>query len=1085
MATIEDIETKLKDIDRLRREARKIVGAGSDKSHEKNPEEEEKYAKHRAIMRERMAEIVRKGQEIGDIPDVVNPVRKVRCANSIEDFARTYFPETFYLPFSPMHRRVIEKTEMVVRSGGLHAVAMPRASGKTALSRVTSLWAILYGYRSYVYFLGANAQAAKRSLEVIKGYLWQANGMLEDFPEAVYPLRKLNRQPLACRGQKYKGELTLSVWGKETLVFPTIPGSKSSGAVFNVAGLTSGFRGADFLSPSGKIIRPELVIPDDIQTDRAIDVKTPILTPIGFVAMGDLQCGDTVYDEHGSPCRVEAVSPVYFNHDCYKVSFDDGSSIVADAGHLWETSTILQRCNSRRKVAVPCASHACLPQCQPEPYSAIVTTRQIAETLFGETGQNNHSIPLAEAIDMPSADLLVPPYTLGYWLGDGDASTSRVTTADPETLEYIREDGFEISPPYRKENNAAAAYTVYGLSKKLRAIGVFKNKHLPPAYWFSSPEQRLAVLQGLMDTDGSASIGVRGVKGVRCTFVNTNRQLIDAVVYLCRSLGIKPTCTKINRDVPNYVPCWRVNFITSIPVFRMKRKLDRLPEKTKINTRRRFISNVEPVPSRPVRCIRVSSESHLFLCGHALIPTHNSAKSVSQCQERESILSGAVLGLAGPDMKIAGIMPCTVIKTGDAADRLLNVKLHPEWNGSRYALVESFPENTQRWDEYKEILVNYNPDTPEDNKRAEEQAQAYYFEHNEDMQKGAVLTWPERYSPDCLDALEYAMRLRIRDEAAFWAEYQNQPLQPAEVDEDELKPYEIMERVNRVPRRVVPLECSRLTAFIDVQATLLYYVVCGWADDFTGHVVDYGSFPDQQRAYFTLRDAQRTFADINGAAGLESQLFAGLKGLAENLLGSAWRREGGGEAKIGKCLIDAGFEGEVIKSFCRQSPFAAILQPSHGRGVGAGSHPINSRKKQPGDMVGLDWYIPAASKHAVRHIIIDTNSWKSFLHARLKVARGGRGALSLFGDNPGLHRMLADHLCVEKRTKMTNEKTGRTVYEWRAPPTADNHFFDALVGNCVAASILGASLQGVHTPAKPKKKKVSYSEMYSKAQGAS
>ena len=104
------------------------------------------------------------------------------------------------------------------------------------------------------------------------------------------------------------------------------------------------------------------------------------------------------------------------------------------------------------------------------------------------------------------------------------------------------------------------------------------------------------------------------------------------------------------------------------------------------------------------------------------------------------------------------------------------------------------------------------------------------------------------------------MNLRLQDEAAFFAEYQNEPLPEDAGTDDELTADQIAGKTNRMPRRSVPIGCNHLTMFIDVQASLLFFVVAAWEDDFTGYVVDYGSFPDQKRPYFTLRDARYTLA---------------------------------------------------------------------------------------------------------------------------------------------------------------------------------------------------------------------------------
>jgi len=181
--------------------------------------------------------------------------------------------------------------------------------------------------------------------------------------------------------------------------------------------------------------------------------------------------------------------------------------------------------------------------------------------------------------------------------------------------------------------------------------------------------------------------------------------------------------------------------------------------------------------------------------------------------------------------------------------------------------------------------------------------------------------------------------------------------------------------------------------------------------------------------------------------------------------------------RVERCLIDAnwGASTEVVYQFCRHSEFAAVLTPSHGRYVGAASLPFSEYRRHPGDRVGHNWRIPAAANgRAVRHLVYDTNYWKSFVHTRLAVPLGETGGLSLFGEKAEAHRQFADHLTAEYRVK--TEGRGRTVDEWRVRPGGgDNHWFDGLVGCAVAASMQGVALLE-HAPApapKPPPRKLS------------
>jgi phage terminase large subunit GpA-like protein len=323
------------------------------------------------------------------------------------------------------------------------------------------------------------------------------------------------------------------------------------------------------------------------------------------------------------------------------------------------------------------------------------------------------------------------------------------------------------------------------------------------------------------------------------------------------------------------------------------------------------------------------------------------------------------------------------------------------------------------------------------------------------------------------------MNLKLQDEAAFFAEYQNEPLPEATAGDDEMSADQVARKLNRMQRGEISIGASHLTAFIDVQGSLLFYLVAAWGDDFTGYVIDYGSYPDQQRPYFTLRDARRTLASELPRSGVEGAIYAGLEALAGELFSREWQRDDGAMMRIERCLIDAnwGTSTDVVYQFCRQSAHASVVMPSHGRFVGASSQPFSEYKRRPGDRVGHNWRIPnVQGKRAVRHVIYDTNYWKSFVHARLAVPMGERSCLSLFGSHADQHRLLADHLTAEYRVR--TEGRGRSVDEWKMrPERADNHWLDCLVGAAVAASMQGAELPGIVTGSPAKKTRVSFAEL--------
>lgn len=438
--------------------------------------------------------------------------------------------------------------------------------------------------------------------------------------------------------------------------------------------------------------------------------------------------------------------------------------------------------------------------------------------------------------------------------------------------------------------------------------------------------------------------------------------------------------------------------------------------------------------------------------------TDQSARSPLQVHNLLSIINGTIAGLAGPGQRVAILMPMTVIRLGDVADQLLDRGRFPEWQGERTKLLYSFPKNLTMWGDYFRLR---------DSERREggdgSQARAFYAKHRRKLESGAQAAWPARFDAERgeVSAIQHAMHLKkeIGDET-FAAEYQNEPV-AGDLRDELVSAEQIITKLNRQPRGVVQETATTMTAFIDVQKELLYYVVAAWADDFTGYVVDYGTFPDQKRIYFSLRDARRTLSHEYPGMGFEGRLYAALDRLTCNLLGREWSRADDVVLRIERLLIDANWNTstETVYQYCRQSDFAAQLLPSHGKFVGASSKPMYEWSKKPGDRVGTAWKIPRGQGKSIRHIVFDTNYWKSFVFGRLAVPMGEAGCLSLFGSDPEVHRLFADHLTAEYAVR--TEGRGRVVDEWKQrPERSDNHWLDCIVGAAVAASTLGVAQVG-------------------------
>jgi hypothetical protein len=462
---------------------------------------------------------------------------------------------------------------------------------------------------------------------------------------------------------------------------------------------------------------------------------------------------------------------------------------------------------------------------------------------------------------------------------------------------------------------------------------------------------------------------------------------------------------------------------------------------------------------------RIRGQKHTTADGESIRPdlvviddpqTDESSASATQNDKRERTLAGAILGLAGPGKLISAIMPCTVIENGDMADRILDRQRHPEWNGERMQLVYEFPTNKALWEKYATIR--------EDSLRAGAgigPATEFYKANKAEMDAGARVAWEARFRPDEASAIQHAMNLLYQDERSFWSEYQNKPLQPrASDDRREMTADEIAKKLAGIPAGRVPLEATRLTGFVDVQGNILFYVVCAWDERFSGVVLDYGTWPRQTRGYFHKSDANPNFASQYPKHSQEAAIYAALTDLTDQLLGRGYRRHGSEElVRVERLMIDAnwGKSTDVVYQFIRQSRWSTMLLPSHGQGFTAARKPMAEWGPRTGDKPGLNWRIVAPASggnRKQRHVVYDTNWWKSFVMSRLATPIGSPGCLALGGDRASDHIMFADHLTSEY--SVTTDGRGRKLEEWALKADRpDNDWWDCLIGATVCGSIAG------------------------------
>ena len=460
--------------------------------------------------------------------------------------------------------------------------------------------------------------------------------------------------------------------------------------------------------------------------------------------------------------------------------------------------------------------------------------------------------------------------------------------------------------------------------------------------------------------------------------------------------------------------------------------------------------------------------------------TDASAASPSQNETRLRLIMGAVLGMAGPGKSISAMMPCTVIQPGDMVDRILDPKTSKEWRGERTKLLKSMPKDLGAWEKYREVyeqdMLRQPPDYTLSNR--------YYEENRQKLDAGAEASWLERKKDTEVSAIQHAMHLYFRDELAFWAEYQNDPMATDFSDEGFASADEIAAKVSGVQRGVVPPDCTHLTAGIDVQGEVLYWTVTAWSNGFGGQVVDYGTWPDQGVRQFTLRSLKKTLGEDYPGRDMNGTIYAGLIDCFGYLWSREWATVGGDSMRISHGLVDAGWgdSKKTVYKACRDSSHSASLSPSHGRGIKAGQMPMDEWKREVGEVAGHGWRRRQSRGEGVRYVLYDANLWKTLVNRKLAVPRGGFGDLSLYKASIAHHRQLAEHIKTEPFVRTSGY--GRELIEFK-PPVAgrDNHWFDCLNMSAVAASIAGIQSTGHAVDKPPKKKRIKLSDIQQRKRG--
>jgi hypothetical protein len=361
---------------------------------------------------------------------------------------------------------------------------------------------------------------------------------------------------------------------------------------------------------------------------KAQPLSEPILTPNGWVEMGDIKKGDFVMAANGEPTEVLNVFP-QGKKEIFKVQFNDGSFTYCCDDHLWLTQTNNERYNRKKTNG---------KRLKDEKHGQVRSLKEIRETLYRTNSTRlNHFIPIAKPVNFHPKEHLIHPYLLGALIGDGGLTTcTSFTTADQEIIESIKKVLPENHDIHATKNKYG--YAIVGQQQKNPVWEEIKRfnlnvksdlKFIPKEYLIDSIENRISLLRGLMDTDGYA-ISSSG----RACYTTTSQKLAFDVKELVESLG---GVARMTSSIPKYSHlgerrigkiAYKINLSlpSDIQPFGLKRKIDKYRPLVKYFPAR-AIESITPAGEEECQCILIKDESHLYITRDYIV-THNTYMAV-------------------------------------------------------------------------------------------------------------------------------------------------------------------------------------------------------------------------------------------------------------------------------------------------------------------------------------------------------------------------------------------------------------------------------------------------------------------------
>ncbi|MDB4442330.1 phage terminase large subunit family protein [bacterium] len=450
--------------------------------------------------------------------------------------------------------------------------------------------------------------------------------------------------------------------------------------------------------------------------------------------------------------------------------------------------------------------------------------------------------------------------------------------------------------------------------------------------------------------------------------------------------------------------------------------------------------------------------------------TRESAASPAQVKKRLDILQGDIGFLGSPERPCGVLVPTTIVYEDDLSDQLMNHEKNPTFKGVRFGALDHMPwEEADTPDSEKKITDFWENEYREmrrfDLLDGTDHANTLY-EANRWADGNTTALWEERKNKDEVSAIQNCMNLYLKDSAAFFAEFMNQP-SPLETGmKPRLKPEDIIARQLEVPRNVVPAGMDFITVFADISMKCLWYSVVAFEKDtFRAHVLNAGVWPDQNKSYVNLGGVKKTIHARNPNLDYSAALIEGLNDFVNEILAVEYKDEGGRDIPVEAIGIDSGWgqEHDTVLQFSKRHIHSRMLYAMKGWGSTPLKKPLVDPEKKPdvpASLVGQWKMLP--NRYGCTSIISDTNLWKSRVDNALRTPVSSRSALTVYGGRengrlPNI-QMFAEQMTSEEGILV--EGGGRSIEQWKPVHVGrDNHLFDSTVGCFILANIRGAEIQ--------------------------